>query len=93
MLAVGIDEGNRHDSPDRDRHGPGRTSRGRMTSAPAPGAFERPDRSGQDGLACLEPSQILGQGNGQESWRLAGILLQALQGDDLDIARQAWHEA
>ena len=52
---------------------------------------DRPDRPRHDRLAGQEPPQVLGQRGGRVV-PLGRVLLQALQRDRLDVARQARHQ-
>ena len=73
-----------HRQRDADDQAGHQSGCGGTTARPAPPA---PIRRATDRLAGLEPPQVLGQRRGR---RTAGrVLLQALQADGLDVARQA----
>ena len=79
---AGEPEGGHHDN------GRGQAGRGRVPAAPAPGPLPDRDRPRDDRLAGEEPAQVLGQRGGRVV-ALRRLLLQALQRDRLEVARQA----
>jgi hypothetical protein len=93
-LGAGPDAERRGDDAAADQgQGGGDAGRGqgRVAPAPAPGALDAADRPGGNGAAVEERLQVVGQGGGR-GVAPGRLLVQALEADRLQVARQPRHQ-